>query len=126
MAEEPVGKALFRAVAARRPLPGPIHHPGRGGQSCGHGYQRWVGQPGMKTPVSRRGNRCDNAPMESFWGTLKNELVHRRRHETRAEAIQEMAGLIEIFYGRYRRRPRSGHLSPAAFTRQFYGKQLAA
>ena len=66
------------------------------------------------------------APMESFWGTLKNELVHHRRYETRAEAIREISEYIDIFYNRYRRHSRLGYLSPAVFTQQFYAKRLAA
>jgi hypothetical protein len=82
-------------------------------------------QFGMKASMSRRGNCYDNAPMESFWGTLKNELVHHRRYETRAQAIVEITEYIDIFYNRQRRHSRLGNLSPAAFTQQFYRQQQA-
>lgn len=126
MTKDLVGRALFQAVTAKRPLPGLIHHSDRGSQYCSHDYQRLVSQFGMKASMSRRGNCYDNAPMESFWGTLKNELVHHRQYRTRSDAIQEITEYIEIFYNRYRRHSRLGYLSPAAFTQQFYAEQLAA
>jgi putative transposase len=63
--------------------------------------------------------------MESFWGTLKNELVHRRRYGTRREAIREISEHIEIFYNRQRRQTRLGYLSPAAYKRQFFQVPIA-
>ena len=126
MTKELVGKALFQAVTAKRPLSGLIHHSDRGSQYCSQDYQRLLCQFGMKASMSRRGNCYDNAPMESFWGTLKNELVHHRRYATRAEAIRDITEYIEIFYNRYRRHSRLGYLSPAAFTQKFYAGQLTA
>ncbi len=126
MTKELVGKALFQAVTAKRPPAGLIHHSDRGSQYCSHDYQRLLCQFGMQASMSRRGNCYDNAPMESFWGTLKNELVHHRRYATRAEAIRDITEYIEIFYNRYRRHSRLGYLSPAAFTQKFYAGQLTA
>ena len=60
-----------------------------------------------------------NAPMESFWDTLKNELVHHRQYLTRHQAKQEITEYIEIFYNRQRKQARLGFLSPAAFTKQY-------
>lgn len=80
----------------------------------------------MKPSMSRKGNCYDNAPMESFWGTLKNELVHHQRYATRAEAIREITEYIEIFYNRERRQKRLGYLSPAAYERKFYALRAAA
>lgn len=76
--------------------------------------------------MSRRGNCYDNAPIESFWGVLKNELIHHRRYTTRREAMQEITEYIEIFYNRTRRQQRLGYLSPAAFERRYYSKLRAA
>ena len=126
MTKELVGKALFQAVTAKRPPSGLVHHSDRGSQYCSQDYQRLLCQFGMKASMSRRGNCYDNAPMESFWGTLKNELVHHRRYATRAEAIRDITEYIEIFYNRYRRHSRLGYLSPAAFTQKFYAGQLTA
>jgi putative transposase len=64
--------------------------------------------------------------MESFWGLLKNELVHHRRFTSREQAKQEITEYIEIFYNRMRKQARLGYLSPAAFTQQYYAKQVAA
>lgn len=80
----------------------------------------------MNASMSRRGNCYDNAPMESFWGTLKNELVHHSRYRTRQEAMQEITEYIEVFYNRQRRQKRLGYLSPAAYEKQFYEKRIAA
>jgi putative transposase len=76
--------------------------------------------------MSRKGNCWDNAPMESFWGSLKNELVYHRKFETREQARQEITEYIEIFYNRVRKQQRLGYLSPAAFTQKYYAKQLLA
>ena len=62
--------------------------------------------------------------MESFWGSLKNELVHHRRYATRTEAQEEITEYIEIFYNRQRRHSRLGDVSPAVFAREYERKQL--
>ena len=80
----------------------------------------------MRASMSRKGNCYDNAPMEIFWGALKNELIHHCRYATRQEAIQDITEYIEIFYNRQRKQARLGFLSPAAFERWFYEKRLAA
>ena len=126
MTTELVGTALVKATAAKRPAPGLIHHSDRGSQYCARDYRNLLERFGMKTSMSRRGNCYDNAPMESFWGTLKNELVHHRRYETRAQAIAEITEYIDVFYNRQRRHSRLGNLSPAAFTQQFYRQQQVA
>ena len=121
-----VMQSLFRAVAKKRPPAGLIHHSDRGSQYCSHNYRKMLTQFKMKSSMSRKGNCYDNAPMESFWGTLKNELVHHRRYATRQEAIREITEYIEIFYNRQRRQKRLGYLSPAAYERRYYEKQFAA
>jgi len=80
----------------------------------------------MRSSMSRKGNCYDNAPMESFWGTIKNELIYHCRYSTRKEAIQEITEYIEIFYNRQRRQKRLGYLSPAAYERQYYAGKIAA
>jgi transposase InsO family protein len=119
-----VSQSLFRAVAAKRPGPGLIHHSDRGSQYCAHEYRRLVDQFKMRASMSRKGDCYDNAPMESFWGKLKNELVHHRRYETREQAIREITEHIEVFYNRQRRQKRLGYLSPAIYERQFYARQV--
>lgn len=76
--------------------------------------------------MSRKGNCYDNAPVASFFGTLKTELVHHRRYATRAEAARDIREYIDLFYNRQRRQARLGYLSPAAYTQQFTRQQRAA
>lgn len=121
-----VSQSLFRAVAAKRPTEGLIHHSDRGSQYCSYEYRELLEQFEMKSSMSRKGNCYDNAPMESFWGTLKQELVHHKRYRTRQEAIQDITEYIEVFYNRQRRQARLGFLSPAAYVQKFYAGQLAA
>jgi putative transposase len=80
----------------------------------------------VSVSMSRKGNCYDNAPIESFFGTLKTELVHHRRYQTRAEAEREISEYIDLFYNRQRRQARLGYLSPAAYTQLFTRQQRAA
>jgi len=126
MTKDLVEKSLLRAVAAKRPPKGLVHHSDRGSQYCASAYRKLLDRFGMVVSMSRKGNCYDNAPMESFWGSLKNELVHHRRYRTREEAIREITEYIEVFYNRQRRQAQLGYLSPAAYERLFYQGQLAA
>jgi putative transposase len=125
MTQELTSRALFRAVQQKRPAAGLIHHSDRGSQYCAHDYRKLLEQFGMRASMSRRGNCYDNAPMESFWGSLKNELVHHCRYATRVEAEASIREYIEIFYNRQRRHSRLGYLAPAVFS-QFHSIQSAA
>jgi len=80
----------------------------------------------MKPSMSRKGNCWDNAPMESFFGSLKQEMVHHRRYCTRQQAMGEIREYIEVFYNRQRRHASLGNLSPAAYWRKFIRRQGAA
>jgi transposase InsO family protein len=121
-----VSQSLFNAVAAKRPAKGLIHHSDRGSQYCSHEYRNILERFGLKASMSRKGNCYDNAPMESFWGTLKQELVHHRRYRTRQEAIRDITEYIEIFYKRQRLQPGLGFLSPAVFEQRYYAGLVAA
>jgi len=121
-----VSQSLFKAVAAKRPGSGLIHHSDRGSQYCANEYRKLTDQFKMKASMSRKGDCYDNTPMESFWGTLKNELVHHCRYKTREEAIREITEYIEVFYNRQRRQARLEYLFPAVYERQFYARQIAA
>lgn len=118
--------ALAQAVSARRPAAGLIHHSDRGSQYCNHEYQALLASYQLRCSMSRKGNCYDNAPVESFFGTLKTELVHHRRYATRAEAAREIREYIDLFYNRQRRQARLGFLSPAAYTQLFMRQQRAA
>ena len=126
MTKQLVMQALFRAVASHRPPPGLIQHTDRGSQYCAHAYQKLLKQFGMQPSMSRRGNCFDNAPIESFWGSLKNELVYHRKFATRDQATKEIAEYIEVFYNRQRTQERLNYLSPAAFTQRFHLSRIAA
>jgi putative transposase len=126
MTTDLVVRALDQAVAVRRPARGLIHHSDRGSQYCSHEYQALLDNYEMRTSMSRKGNCYDNAPVESFWGTLKTELVHHRRYATRSEAAREIMEYIDLFYNRQRRQARLGYMSPAAFTQEFARQQRAA
>ena len=126
MTRDLVSKSLFRAVAYKRPSKGLINHSDRGSQYCSLDYQKLLKQFGMKASMSRKGNCYDNAPIESFWGTLKQELIYHKNYRTRLEAVQDITEYIEIFYNRQRRQKRLGYLSPAAYEKQFYEKRLSA
>jgi putative transposase len=119
-------RSLFKAVATKRPQDGLIHHSDRGSQYCSSDYRKLLDRFHMKGSMSRKGNCYDNAPMESFWGTLKNELVYHQRYATREQAIREITEYIEVFYNRQRRQERLGYLSPTQYERQFYERKLAA
>ncbi len=126
MSKSLITQSLFRAVSAKRPAKGLIHHSDRGSQYCSREYRKILDQFGMKASISRKGNCYDNAPMESFWGTLKQELVYHRHYRSRQEAIQDITEYVEIFYNRLRRQARLGYLSPAAYEQKFYAGQMAA
>ena len=126
MTKNLVSQSLMMAMSAKRPAAGLIHHSDRGSQYCALEYASLLDRFGVRVSMSRKGNCYDNAPMESFWGVLKNEQVHHCRYNTRQEAIHDITEYIEIFYNRQRKQARLGFLSPAAFERWLYEKRLAA
>ena len=78
-------------------------------------YQTLLRKHAVTCSMSRKGNCWDNAPMESFFATLKKELVHHERYQSRQEARQSLFEYIEIFYNRVRRHSSLGYLSPLQF-----------
>lgn len=119
MTQELAIRALNRAIQYRRPAPGLIHHSDRGSQYCAKAYRAILQENGLVASMSRKGNCFDNAPIESFWGSLKNEMVHHQSFETRAQAESAVREYIEIFYNRQRRHSRIGYLAPAMFAQSF-------
>jgi putative transposase len=108
-------KALKMALARRRPPAGFLHHSDRGGQFASEDYRGLLDTAGALVSMSRRGNVYDNAPMESFFATLKVELVYRRHYSTREEAKVDIFEYIEAYYNRRRRHSALGYLSPLEF-----------
>jgi putative transposase len=86
MTQTLVADALRAAYWRNKPKPGLLHHSDRGSQYCSHAYRALQASYGMQTSMSRKGNCWDNAPMESFFGTLKTESVHHYRFATREQA----------------------------------------
>jgi transposase InsO family protein len=121
-----VKQSLLKAVTIKHPPMGLIHHSDRGSQYCAQEYRKLLDQFGLKASMSRKGNCWDNAPIESFWSTLKGELVRHKRYKTREEAIRDITEYIEVFYNRERRQKRLGYLSPAAYERKFYLRRAVA
>jgi len=107
--------ALQMAIDTRQPPPGLLHHSDRGSQYASQDYQALLTKHQMQVSMSRTGNCYDNAPIESFFATLKTELVHHRHYATRAEAKTDIFEFIEIFYNRSRRHSYLGYQSPVAF-----------
>jgi putative transposase len=120
-----VSQSLLKALAVKRPERGLIQHSDQGSQYCSREYQQLLSLRGMPASMSRRGNCYDNAPMESFWGILKQELVHHRHYYTRGEAMREIREYIELFYNRQRIQAKLGYLSPSCFARLYQSQEWA-
>jgi putative transposase len=112
--------ALKIAVKRRRPRGRGrgkvlVHHSDRGVQYASDDYQAVLARHGIDCSMSGRGDCYDNAMMESFWATLKTELVHQRRYATRQEARRSISEYIEAFYNRKRLHSSLGYVSPESF-----------
>ena len=110
-----VARAFERAVQAHRPAPGLLHHSDRGSQYASDAYRDLLRRHGVVPSMSRAGNCYDNAKMESFWATLKGELIGDQVFATRAEARSEIFRYIEVFYNRTRLHGALGFQSPVDF-----------
>ena len=127
MTQTLVADALRAAYWRKKPKPGLMHHSDRGSQYCSAAYRALQASYGMKTSMSRKGNCWDNAPMESFFGTLKTESLHHYRFATREQARRVAFEYIEVFYNRIRRHAKIGNQIPADFANQYYaGRQQSA
>lgn len=104
--------ALRQAVARRHPPAGLMHHSDRGVQYAATAYQKALADQQMVCSMSRAGDCWDNAPMESFFATLKRELIHHEHFATHQEAISAIFEYIEVFYNGQRRHSRLGSVSP--------------
>lgn len=109
--------ALKQAVGRDCPRPGLIHHSDRGSQYACKEYQSILQEHGILPSMSRKGSCYDNACMESFFHTLKTELIHDERFRTREEAKLSIFEYVEVFYNRMRRHSALGYKSPAEYER---------
>jgi transposase InsO family protein len=107
--------ALLMAIRQRQPSAGLIHHSDRGVQYASADYRAALAEHKLVASMSRKANCYDNATMESFWSTLKLELVYRRHFATRAEATTAIFNYIEGFYNRTRRHSALGYQCPLDF-----------
>ena len=110
--------ALDMALKQRHPTAGLVHHSDRGVQYASAAYRQRLALAGVIPSMSRPGNCYDNAAMESFWSSLKRELVHRCQFATRAEARAAIFEWIEVFYNRERFHSALGFKSPVDFETQ--------
>ena len=112
MTAQLVCDALTMAIWLRRPKAGLIHHSDRGSQYASHAFRRLLKAHGILGSMSRKGDCWDNAVVESFFGSLKQERVHWRHYQTRYEAQQDILDYISMFYNSYRLHSYLGYKSP--------------
>ncbi|HUN95229.1 MAG TPA: IS3 family transposase [Bradyrhizobium sp.] len=112
MRVELASAALTMAVQQQRPQAGLIHHSDRGVQYASYAYRDTLARTGIVASMSRTADCYDNAPMESFFHTLKTELVHQRDYNTRHEAQRDIFAFIEGFYNRTRLHSAIGYIAP--------------
>jgi putative transposase len=110
--------ALIMAIQRQRPGSGLLHHSDRGSQYAAEAYSRQLALVKAKPSMSRTGCCYDNAPMESFFHSLKVELVHQRHWTTRDEARRDLFGYSEGYYNRQRIHSALGYLTPEQAERQ--------
>jgi len=112
LAADALKMALLQRAPRGREL---LHHSDRGVQYASEDYQHLLSEQGIEVSMSGRGDCYDNAMMESFWATLKSELVHQRSYATREQARQSIFEYIEVFYNRKRLHSSLGYHSPESF-----------
>jgi putative transposase len=110
-----VERALEQALARRRPGAGLLHHSDRGSQYTAHAYQAYLQRYGIQSSMSRKGNCWDNAAMESFFGTVKDECVREAVYSSHDEARSALFIYIEAYYNRVRRHSTLGYMSPLQY-----------
>lgn len=115
MTEQLAIDALVMALSRRGPAEGLLHHSDQGSQYAGEGFQRMLSEHGIICSMSRKGNCYDNACVESFFSTLKTELIRRQRYSTREEARAAIFDYIEVFYNRQRRHSTLAYKTPTEF-----------
>lgn len=119
MTKDLVLSALEMALLSRRPDAELMHHSDRGSQYASGAFQQLLRDENITCSMSRKGNCYDNAVMESFFASLKKELVHQVNYPTRAEARQSLFEYIEVFYNQQRLHSALGYVSPAEYERQY-------
>lgn len=119
-----VNDALLMAIKQRKPQAGLIWHTDRGSQYASYAHKDLLEQYGIIQSMSRKGNCWDNAVAESFFHTLKTELVYHEIYETKAEANQSIFEYIEVFYNRQRSHSANNNLSPVEFEKKMVEEKM--
>ena len=117
MTKRLVIQALNQACARRGNPKGVMIHSDRGSQYCSHDYQKELRKGGFVCSMSRKGNCWDNAPMESFWGKLKQEWLNDKRFRTREDAKNAVFWYIEVYYKNYRLHESNGYQTPKDYSK---------
>lgn len=112
-------EALKNAIKRHRPPKGVFHHSDRGIQYCSNKYQAFLKKHGMICSMSRKGNCYDNACAETFFGTIKCELLYHKKYTTREEVHKDIFWYIEIFYNRKRKHQALGYLTPIEYKNRY-------
>jgi putative transposase len=115
MRAELVNQALSMAICQRQPAAGLIMHTDRGSQYGADSYRQLLSQHGMQPSMSRKGNCWDNAVAESFFHTLKTELIYLEDYDTHEAAQTAVFEYIEVFYNRQRCHSANGYLAPLLY-----------
>lgn len=118
-----VTDALKMAWFRRHPEPDLIFHSDRGSQYCSHEFRATLKGYGMQSSMSRKGNCWDNAPTESFWGSLKIARIHGKRFETRRAVMDEVIDWF-AFYNHSRLHSTLGYVSPMTFEKEWLASQI--
>ncbi len=118
MTRELICDALMMALWRRGFPRGVLCHSDRGSQYCSEDYQKILKEYGLICSMSRKGNCWDNACAESFFHTLKTELIYSERYKTRESAKQSVFQYIEVYYNRVRRHSSIGSIAPMVFENQ--------
>lgn len=119
LSRELVITALQMALWVRKPSKGLLHHSDRGSQYASADYQQMLEDYNILCSMSRKGNCYDNAITESFFATLKRELIYRKEYQNHAEARQDIFEYIEVWYNRQRRHSSLGYVSPVEYEQQW-------
>jgi transposase InsO family protein len=120
MTRQLVINALIMAMQRRQPSSGLIFHSDRGSQYASKEFQSLLARHGIRCSMSRKGDCWDNAPIESFFGSLKQELVFHQRYQSRFHARQSLFAYIERFYNRRRLHSTLGYKSPAEYEAAYF------
>lgn len=115
MTKSLVIKAMDRAIRKRRPAQSPIFHSDRGSQYASYAFRRLLVNNHIRQSMSGKGNCYDNAMAESFFKTLKTELIYQNKYQTRQEAKQDIFEYIEVFYNRQRLHSALGYKTPVEY-----------